>query len=85
MKKYLIFFSSTARKHFESIDARYKRLISRAIESLIEDPHIGVPLRGELRGLWKLRVSHYRIVYEIYELEIRVYVIDINHRKDVYR
>ncbi|MGH7412312.1 MAG: type II toxin-antitoxin system RelE family toxin, partial [Candidatus Methylomirabilis sp.] len=39
-------------------------------------------LKQSLSGLWKLRVADYRVVYEIEEKKVTVWVI--RHRKDVY-
>lgn len=35
--------------------------------------------------LWRIRVGNYRIVYEIRENTLSIYVIKIAHRKDIYR
>jgi len=32
-------------------------------------PHVGVPLIGPLKGLWRVRVGKYRVIYEINEKE----------------
>ena len=42
----------------------------------------GLPLRGTLQRLWKLRVGDYRVVYSIVGSEVRVLVIA--HRREVY-
>lgn len=46
---------------------------------------VGVPLRGPLDGRWRARRGEYRIVYRIDEDARRVYVLDVDHRRDVYR
>ena len=42
----------------------------------------GLPLRGSLKGYWKLRVGDYRIVYKIIKNEVRIFII--RHRSNVY-
>ena len=42
----------------------------------------GQPLRGTLRGYWKLRVGDYRVVFKIVADE--VWVLAILHRRQVY-
>lgn len=42
----------------------------------------GRPLRGELRGFWKLRVDEYRVTYEIQEDQALVYVVLVGFRRD---
>jgi len=34
---------------------------------------------------WRIRVGTFRIVYEIEDEVLKVYVITIGHRRDVYR
>lgn len=41
-------------------------------------------LEGMERG-YRIRVGNYRIIYQIEQAEIRVLVIRVRHRKDVYR
>lgn len=67
-----------------SLNANLRKRIKKAIESrLMTAPHqYGVPLRQTLKGYWKLRVGDYRIVYKIFEHEVRIF--GIINRKDVY-
>lgn len=34
---------------------------------------------------YRIRIGDYRVIYSIKELEIKIYIIYIGHRKDVYR
>ncbi|MGC5247022.1 type II toxin-antitoxin system RelE family toxin [Gordonia sp. DT219] len=53
---------------------------------LAENPHrVGKRLRGELAGRWSARRGEFRVVYEIHEDVVVVRVIDVRHRRDVYR
>ena len=42
----------------------------------------GAPLRHELKGLWKLKISGYRIVYKIEDANVRVLVVKVGIRRD---
>lgn len=42
-------------------------------------------LKGDLAGLYKLRVGDYRVIYEILALESTLVIHAIGHRRDVYR
>jgi len=42
----------------------------------------GAPLRLELKGYWKLKVSDYRVIYKIEQDEIRVLVLKVGMRRD---
>lgn len=61
-----------------------KRKIRSALEAIREDPHLGKPLKDELRGLWSYPVSRYRIVYRIHRGRIEIQVIDLGPRNLIY-
>ena len=44
-----------------------------------------VPLKGELRGLFKLRVGDYRILYTHNKKQKLISIHLIGHRRDIYR
>jgi len=45
----------------------------------------GKPLRGEKKDLWRYRVGDYRLICDIQEERVAVLVLEVGHRKDVYR
>ncbi len=45
----------------------------------------GKALQGELHTYWRYRVGAYRLVCRIKDEAVRVLVVRISHRKDVYR
>jgi len=59
--------------------------IVAAIDRLAETPHLGAALKGDLRGLRRLRVGDYRVVYEVRDEELVVLVVRVAHRRDTYR
>ncbi len=63
----------------------YGRLVA-AIRSLGEDPRppSAVRLTAFDPPAWRLRVGEYRIVYEIYEREVLVIVVNVAPRGEVY-
>lgn len=44
-----------------------------------------IPLGGEWRGLYKLRVSDYRVIYDIRWSSCRLVVVVVDHRSRAYR
>ena len=56
-----------------------------AIDRLGEQPHSGYPLKGDLRGLRRIRVGDYRVVYELLDNELVVLVVRVAHRREAYR
>ncbi len=59
--------------------------IANAIDAIASNSRVGVPLKGKLKGLNKYRVGPYRIIYEVRHSHLLVIVIDIGHRKEIYR
>ena len=60
------------------------RIVS-AIDRLAETPHLGTALKGDLRGLRRIRVGDYRVVNEVRDDELVVLVVRVAHRRDAYR
>ena len=53
---------------------------------LLEDPRsLGESLKGRFREYWNYRVGDYRIVVDIQDDVLRVLVVQIGNRKEVYR
>jgi len=69
---------------FKRIDATGQKRIMKAVrKKLTEKPSAyGKPLSGEYKGFWKLKVGQYRVVYEIIESQVKVYVIKAAYRRD---
>jgi len=82
---YSISFTKTAARYFKKLDKRYQSAVSKALDRLQLYPKIGQPLKGKLKGFWKLRFSRYRIVYQIVHKRLLIIIFDIRHRKDIYR
>jgi mRNA interferase RelE/StbE len=73
-------------KALERIPNPHRRRISKAIDGLAHNPR--PPGCAKLWGAeheYRIRVGDYRIVYQIEDRILIVYVVRIAHRKDVYR
>ena len=68
-------------RHGRSLHAR----IRSALQFLQANPNAGKLLAGSWKGAWLLRVGVYRIVYRIEKKELLILVLDIGHRREVYR
>lgn len=81
-------FSHLGAKELERIYKADKKLYSRfisAIESLKDNPYQGKRLKGKLLGDYSLRIGDYRIIYTIYKDKLIIYIIDLRHRKEIYK
>lgn len=82
---YNVLLHNDARKAFDKLPLRWKKRVAQSIQCLAEDPFIGKKLQGELAHLYSLRVWPYRILYKIIKREVTIFILDIGHRKDIYR
>lgn len=76
---------SSALKELRKIDMPYRLQIISAIDKLVGNPYVGKALKGELSGLRRIRVSSYRVIYEISEGEVLILVLHVSHKKNIYR
>lgn len=72
-------------KALRRIDRKDQRRIQGVISLLANDPRppAAAPLVG--RPAWRVRVSGYRVIYTIHDDVLLVVVINLGHRRDVYR
>ena len=42
-------------------------------------------MHGEKKSLWRYRVGDYRLICDIQDEKVVVLVLEVGHRKDVYR
>ncbi len=82
---YSIRIKRSATKDLTQITHKDHKRIIYAINRLGEHPHMGYLLKGDLRGLRRVRVGEYRIIYEVIDDELVVIVIRAAHRREVYR
>ena len=82
-----ISYKRSVKKDLKGISKNIKHALQKAIETkLIIDPiKFGIPLKRNLKGLMKLRVGHYRIIYSVQKNTVTVFVIKVGHRKEVYK
>ena len=87
--KYRIIFTERAKKQLKKIDKFTASLIIGWLEKNIEgceNPRIhGKGLLGNKSGQWRYRVGDYRIICEIKDEEIVVLVLEVGHRRDIYK
>jgi len=53
---------------------------------LASDPHrVGAALRKPFEGQWRARRGEYRVRYTIDDELMTITVVDVSHRRDIYR
>lgn len=82
---YSVRIKRSASRELARIPQPARTRLVHAIDGLGEQPLIGSVLKGGLRGLRRLRVGDYRIVYELLDHELVVLVVRVARRGDAYR
>ncbi|MDP1605267.1 MAG: type II toxin-antitoxin system RelE/ParE family toxin [Rhodocyclaceae bacterium] len=82
--------SDLARKNLKQLDPQMARRILTFLHgrvAVLDDPRsIGEALKGSRLGeFWKYRVGDYRIISSIEDGALRIIVVKIGNRREVYR
>jgi mRNA interferase RelE/StbE len=83
-------FDDAAKKDLAKLDKPIARRITTFLRkrvAVLDDPRsIGEALTGSKLGeFWKYRVGDYRIISSIEDGELRILVVKIGNRREVYR
>lgn len=83
---YKVVLHQTVVSEIKKLPKKIKKRVTNIIGKLASEP---IPIAAQrLKGRvnsYRIRVSDYRILYELHATEIVVYVIGVAHRKEVYR
>ncbi len=82
---YSVRVKGSAAKELERLPRDARERLIEAIDRLGAAPLAGSLLKGGLRGLRRLRVGDYRIVYEALDEELVVLVVRAVHWRQAYR
>ncbi len=76
-------YKSSVLRDLKHLDKKIAaRILDDLREALSSDPERGTPLSGQFKGLMKLRVGDYRIIYS--RTKEGVLILRIGHRSIVY-
>jgi mRNA interferase RelE/StbE len=83
---YRVILTPRAEKQIAKLQTADQRRILTRLETLSDNPRPSgsVKLAGTDDG-WRIRVGNFRILYEISDRELIVLVVEIGHRREVYR
>jgi len=85
MASYKIEIKKSAAKEIENLPSMILKRVISHIQELSDDPRPSgcKKLSGDEK--YRLRVGDYRILYEIEDDIVTVYVVKVAHRKELYR
>lgn len=82
---YQIIIKKKAKKFIDKLTANERKRVVAAIEKLPDGEDIK-PLKGEQnKGLLRLRIGNYRVIYTVDNGKLIVYIIDAGNRGDIYK
>ncbi|MGB3617828.1 MAG: type II toxin-antitoxin system RelE/ParE family toxin [Catalinimonas sp.] len=83
--KYQIVIRRRVSKEIDRLPQKARQLVARKLNALAENPRRPgvIKLQGE-KDRYRIRAGDYRIVYEIEDDILKVLVVRIRNRKDVY-
>ena len=85
---YKVEFLKTALDEFEKLDKAVQKLIKEKLDILrVNEDNLKnniKPLNGIYKGLFRLRVGNYRIIYQKQESKLLVTIVRLGHRKEIY-
>lgn len=74
-----------AQKALARIEKRDRDRIAKAIRGLAQEPRPPGAKKLTARNAYRVRVGEYRVLYEIDGDRLVVLVVDIGHRREIYR
>ncbi|MBB6158490.1 mRNA interferase RelE/StbE [Pseudomonas sp. JAI115] len=85
----MIEYTDTARNQLRRLDKQSAKRILDFMDERVsnrEDPRTtGKALTGPLGGLWRYRVGDFRVICEIQDGALRILVVQLGNRSDIYR
>lgn len=84
MIKYNITLSKKAQKNLDKLPDKIAVSILKEVLLLENNPRPFGYKKLKGRDAYRIRVGNYRIIYEIFDKELVIDVINLGHRKDIY-
>ena len=86
MASYRVEFKKSARKELIRLEPSVRDRINQSIQTLADNPiQVGSRKLVGSENVYRIRVGDYRVIYEMHDEILVIFVIRIGHRKDIYR
>lgn len=87
--KYSVEYTLQAVKQLKKPDVYTRKLILSWIEKNLvdcEDPRIhGKSLTANRSGQWRYRIGDYRIIAQIQDDKVLILILEVGHRREIYK
>lgn len=85
MTLFSISLTTSARKSLQKLPKKDQLLIFAVLETLKNNPTPPKALKLSGREGYRIRVGNFRILYTLNRGELLVLVLDVGHRREIYR
>ena len=85
MEFYKVIFTKSVKKDFRKIPKLDVPKILNEIEELAKNPRSSKTKKLKGEKLYRLRVGNYRVIYDIQDNLMLIFVVKLGHRSDIYR
>ncbi len=83
--KHTVGYRDAAERQLLRLDSGVQKRIVAAIDKLAFNPRPAGCKKLVGRPGYRIRVGDYRVVYNIHDSVVTVEIVDVGHRKDIYR
>jgi mRNA interferase RelE/StbE len=83
--RYELLIAPAAKKALAKIEPRMRSRIEGALFLLSENPFPPAARKLSDSPQYRVRVGDYRILYEVFESQLIIEVINLGHRREIYR
>jgi mRNA interferase RelE/StbE len=85
MEFYKVIFTKSVKKDFRKIPKLEVSKILNEIEELAKNSRSSKTKKLKGEKLYRLRVGNYRVIYDIQDNLMLIFVVKLGHRSDIYR
>jgi len=82
---YSLFIERRAQHALARIARPEQERIITAIRRLMDDPRPSGTKKLTGRDAWRIRIGDYRVIYEIHTERLLILVVEIGHRREIYK
>jgi mRNA interferase RelE/StbE len=82
---YTIVIRPRAQRDIKKLPSEIQQKILKEISTLSDDPRpSGVKKLSGIENFYRIRIGNYRVIYSIQDEHLRILVVYVGHRGDVY-
>jgi mRNA interferase RelE/StbE len=84
MAKYKIEIKRSAVKEIKKLPVKELKRVLKAIGNLADNPHPIGAIKLSSQDFYRIRIGKYRILYEIMDDVLKIIIVKVGHRKDIF-